>query len=97
MRKGDTVLIKASRGEPGVRRVWDPTQERPFVCLEEYWKRWESNQIEPICWQVARGQIFQFDPTLVGSLEEAFEADGKGDAAAVGRLEKLWGQAKPAA
>lgn len=92
MQKGDVVLIKASRGEPGVRRVWDPAPDRPWVCLEEYWERWQNNQVEPVCWQVARGQVFQYDTALAGELEAAFAARAK-DA---GRLEQLWARAKPA-
>jgi hypothetical protein len=94
MQKGDTVLIKASRGEPGVRRVWDPAPERPWVCLEEYWARWLSNQVDPICWQVDRRQVFQHDAKLAQQLEEAFESARKGDAQAASRLERLWAQAK---
>ena len=95
MTKGDVVLIRASRGEPGVRRVWDSAPERPFVCLEEYWARWERNQIEPVCGQISRDQIFQFDARLFAALEEAYAARKFGDAESAARLEKLWTQAKP--
>ena len=94
MQKGDIVLIRTSRGEPGVRRVWDASPERPFVCLEEYWLRWERNQLEPICWQVTRDQVFQADAALATALEQAFAAKVAGDTQAATRLEKLWAQAK---
>ena len=96
MLKGDVVLIKASRNQPGVRRIWDPTPERPFVCLEDYWLRWERYQLDPICWQIPRSQIFQFDAALAASLEAAFSTI-RNDPQAAAKLEKLWASAKPAA
>lgn len=95
MAKGDVVLIRASRGQPGVRRVWDGAPARPFVCLEEYWARWERNQIEPVCGQLSRDQLFQFDPTLLAALEQAYNARVFGDAESATRLGRLWAQAKP--
>ena len=47
MPKGDVVLIKASRGEPGARRIWDDSGDAPYVCLEAYWERWEQYGVEP--------------------------------------------------
>lgn len=95
MQKGDIVLIKSALGEPGVRRVWDPAPERPYVCLEDYWTRWQTNQVEPICWQVSKSQIFQVDEKLAIQLEAAFAAQRRGDAQAGALVEKLWSQAKP--
>ena len=95
MAKGDVVLIRASRTQPGVRRVWDSAPDRPFVCLEEYWMRWERNQIEPVCGQLSRDQLFLFDPILFTALEEAYAARVVGDPASAARLETLWAQAKP--
>jgi len=95
MKKGDIVLIRASKGEPGVRRVWDPAADMPAVCLEGYWGRWLTNEIDPVCPRVARGQVFQFDAKLAQSLDEAYEAFRKGDAAAAARLDSLWKQARP--
>ena len=95
MQKGDIVLIRTSRGEPGIRRVWDTNHERPFVCLEEYWLRWERNQVDPICWQVPREQMYQFDATLAVALERAFAAKTIGDAEAEARLGELWSRARP--
>ena len=97
MKKGDIVLIKASRGEPGVRRIWDGAPERPFVCLEEYWTRWERNQVDPICVQIGRDQVFQYDAAIATALEQAYAAKSAGDAQAGTRLDKLWAQVKPAA
>ena len=95
MQKGDFVLIRTSRGEPGVRRVWDASPERPFVCLEEYWLRWERNQVDPICWQVPRDQMYQFDAALATALELAFATKVTGGTQAEAHLKKLWAQAKP--
>lgn len=97
MKKGDIVLVKASRGESGVRRVWDGAAEHLFVCLEEYWTRWESYQVDPICWQVGRNQVFQYDAALVTALEQAYGAKSAGDTAAGARLDKLWAQARSSA
>jgi hypothetical protein len=95
MQKGDIVLIKASRGQPGVRRIWQDGAERPFVCLETYWERWQRNQIDPVCWQIERSQVFQFEKALAVSLEEAFAAKVRGDPQAGPRLEAVWAKAKP--
>ncbi len=96
MEKGDIVLVRDSKGAPGVRRVWDPIPERPAVCLEEYWVRWLTNQIEPVCPRVSRAQVFHFDAKLSQSLDEAYGAARKGDGPAEARLDSLWRQARPA-
>ena len=95
MAKGDTVIIRASKGQPGVRRVWDPEPERSFVCHEEYWARWERHQIPPVCWPVSRDQLHQFDEELAQELDTAFRAMRGGDAKAAASLEALWKRAKP--
>lgn len=95
MAKGDIVLIRASAGQPGVRRLWNDQGERPFVCHEEYWGRWERQGIEPVCWPVAREQILQFDAQLAGQLEAAFREARGGDAGAAARLDSLWKEARP--
>lgn len=96
MLKGDIVLIRASNGAPGVRRVWDPIPHTPAVCLEEYWGRWLTNQLEPVCPRVARDLVFQFDAKLAQALDETYEAVRKGDISAAPKLASLWKQAKPA-
>ena len=95
MLKGDIVLIRASNGAPGVRRVWDPTPDMPAVCLEEYWGRWLTNQLEPVCPRVSRGLVFQFDARLAEALDETYGAVRKGDISAAAKLASLWKQAKP--
>ena len=95
MNKGDIVLISDSQGRPGIRRVWEPTPERPFVCHEEYWARWERHDLEPVCWQVPRDRVFQADEQLAVSIDEAFDAFRAGNGAAGARLQELWAQAKP--
>ncbi len=88
MPKGDVVLIKASRGEPGARRIWDDSGEAPYVCLEVYWERWEQYGVEPVCWPVGHDQIFELDESLLAKLQTASE--GADD-----RLDALWSKAKP--
>ena len=88
MPKGDVVLIKASRGEPGARRIWDDSADAPYVCLEAYWERWEQYGVEPICWTVGQDQLFEMDQSLLSQLQTAFEQ-------ANDRLEDLWSEAKP--
>ena len=96
MKKGDIVLVRASRNEPGVRRIWDPAPERPYVCLEDYWNRWQLNGIDPVCPQMDRSQLFQYEAHLAQALEEASRDAVRGDKAAAAKLEALWKQAKPA-
>ena len=91
MAKGDIVLIRASRGEPGVRRIWDDSGGDPFVCLEVYWGRWETDGVTPVCWPVGKDQLFAMDEELVPQLEAAFES-AAGDS---GHLDSLWSRAKP--
>ena len=88
MPKGDVVMIKASRGEPGARRIWDDSGEAPYVCLEVYWERWEQYGVEPVCWPVGKDQLFKMDESLLAKLQDAFN---KADS----RLDDLWSQAKP--
>ena len=88
MPKGDVVLIKASRGEPGARRIWDDSGAAPYVCLEAYWERWKRYGVEPICWTVGQDQLFELDESLLSQLQTAFE---NGD----NRLGALWSEAKP--
>ena len=88
MPKGDVVLIKASRGEPGARRIWDDSGAAPYVCLEAYWERWERYGVEPICWPVGQDQLFELDESLLSQLRTAFESGDDG-------LEALWSEAKP--
>ena len=76
MAKGDVVLIKASRGEPGARRIWDDSGDAPYVCLEAYWERWEQYGVEPICWTVGQDQLFEMDESLLSQLQTAFEQRG---------------------
>ena len=95
MEKGDIVLIKARQGAPGVRRIWDPQPERPFVCHEVYWERWERYQLAPVCWQVSKGQLYQPDIDLARRLDEAYAAQRDGAPEAGSRLEELWEQARP--
>ena len=94
MEKGDVVLIKASGNEPGVRRVWAPDTERPFVCLEDYWLRWRRHSVEPVCWPISSTMIFLFDEGLYSDLAEAFRSLRQGVEGAQQRLEGLWEQAK---
>ncbi len=95
MTKGDIVLIRTSRGDPGIRRIWDETVTPPFVCHEEYWQRWERQDIKPICWQVDTHHLFQPDVKLQHELEDAATAARAGDEVAAARLSELWSQAKP--
>ena len=95
MAKGDLVLIRTSRGHPGIRRIWDDTVAPPFVCHEEYWQRWERQEITPICWQVDTAHLFQPDPELLDELESAVAAARAGDEVAAARLSELWRRAKP--
>lgn len=94
MAKGDLVLIRSVQGQPGLRRIWNDTGERPFVCPEEYWRRWETLQVEPVCWQVGREQLYRADEALAAELEAAFAASRNGDAQATMRLNTLWTKAK---
>ena len=96
MNKGDIVIIKASAGQPGVRRIWDPEPSEPFVCHEEYWARWERHEVAPVCWPMSRDRLFHFDADLEEKLEAAFQAFRSGQGDGVARLEGLWMQAKPA-
>lgn len=96
MKKGDIVLIRSSRKQPGVRRVWDPAPRRPFVCLEEYWTRWQRNGVEPVCWQVDRDSVFEYDARLAEELEAAF-ASGSAEPGPASRIDALWRKARPAA
>ena len=95
MPKGDIVLIRTSQGHPGIRRIWDDTVAPPFVCHEEYWARWERQEIRPICWQVDAAHLFQPDMELLGELERAAAAARGGDEVAAARLSELWSRAKP--
>ncbi|MEE9285167.1 MAG: hypothetical protein V3V35_05485 [Dehalococcoidia bacterium] len=95
MGQGDIVLVRSSRGQPGVRRIWDDGPERPFVCHEEYWARWERQGLAPVCSQVGRDQIFDYDAALAAQLEEAFWASRNSDLAATKRLNQMWEQARP--
>ena len=95
MIKGDIVIIRASAGQPGIRRIWDPEPRKPFVCLEEYWARWERHEIPPVCWPVSPAQIYRFDGGLAQELDAAFRASRDGEADAAGRLKELWKRAKP--
>ncbi len=95
MPRGDIVLIRSKLGDPGVRRIWDDSKDRPFVCHEEYWVRWERHALEPVCWQVGRDQVYQYDAALAAELEDACEASRRGESGAADRLEALWKRAQP--
>ena len=92
---GDLVLIRSAQGQPGVRRIWKDEGARPFVCHDDYWQRWLALQVEPVCWQIDRAQIYQPDQSLTEKLEEAFAAWRGGDVPAQEKLQTLWAQARP--
>lgn len=94
MAKGDLVLIRSAQGQPGLRRIWKDDVERPFVCHEDYWKRWEALQVEPVCWQVGKEQLYRADEALAAELETVFAAGRNGDAQATMRLNALWTKAR---
>ena len=88
MAKGDVVLIRSSKGEPGVRRIWDDSVNDPYVCLEVYWGRWERNRVEPVCSPIDKQRVYFVDENLLPQLVKAFESE-------TSDLETLWSQAKP--
>lgn len=94
MKKGDRVLIKTSGDEPGARRVWEPDEGRPYVCLEDYWTRWKRHGINPVCPSISSAQVFVFDEALYNDLMQAFRGSRQGDEDAQQRLVGLWEQAK---
>ena len=89
MNRGDIVLVRTSGDRPNVRRIWEPEGEKPAVCFEDYWVRWERNGVDPVCTRVPRPQVYAFDAALVRELEQAHEA-GNAD-----HLAALWTRAAP--
>ena len=73
-----------------MRRIWDPQPDRPLVCHEEYWERWQRHQVAPVCWPVSREQLYGFDEGLAQQLAEAYEGAASSDARAAALLEQLW-------
>lgn len=95
MAKGDIVLIRSKKGEPGVRRIWEERDGGPFVCHEQYWGRYERTGIAPVCWQIGADQVRVYDQELARELETAFAQARAGDTAAEARLAELWKKTRP--
>lgn len=95
MAKGDVVLAKASSGEPIVRRVWSEDGGKISVTLEDYYKRWQNQKVDPWVFALAKANVFHHDAKLFEQLETAYKQKRKGDDVSAAHLGKLWAQAKP--
>ena len=74
--RGDTVIVRAYRGEPLMRRVWDADTRLVYLCSERQFQglwRGELRVLPPLGFP--REDVFVYDAALLAELEERWQTD----------------------
>ena len=73
--KGETVIVRAFRGRPHIRRVWESTDTTVYVCSEERYQRLLVDEYEWPPTGFPREDVFHFDPNVVDKLMQEWETN----------------------
>lgn len=73
--RGDTVIVRAFRGVPLVRRVWETTPQAIYICSEERFQRLWRGEREWPATGFPREDVFQYDVPLFTELEANWQGD----------------------
>jgi hypothetical protein len=71
----DTVIVRAYRGEPLARRVWEATPEAVYICTEERFQMLEARMRVWPATGFPREDVFVYDPALLEELQAHWQTD----------------------
>jgi hypothetical protein len=73
--KGETIIVRAFRGRPLLRRVWEATPEVAYICTEERFQSlWRGEPDYPPS-PFPRRDVFNYEPALFRELEANWQTD----------------------
>lgn len=72
---GDLVIVRAYRGEPLVRRVWEVMTNAVYVCSEERFQRLWRGEREWPATGFPREDVFEYDGALYAVLQARWQTD----------------------
>lgn len=76
--RGDLVIVRAFRGVPLVRRVWEEVERGVYITDDTYFERLLAGEksIQPIGFP--REDVFRYDPDLAKEMDTLYQS-GKWD------------------
>jgi hypothetical protein len=80
--RGDRVIVRAFKGKPLDRRVYEVFRDKVYVCRSDLLEQCGQNDVWPVGFPCR--DVFVFDADLLGRLE-----------AAGTRLSAIWREARP--
>lgn len=82
--RGEIVIVRAFKGRPLVRRIWDSNQEVVFITDDENFRLLSMGEEAPMPVGFHYEDVFEYRPEIAESLEELYEK-GKVDWSALQR------------
>jgi len=73
--RGDIVVVRAFKGRPYVRRVWESSPDAVYICSEERFQKLAENQDAWPPTGFPREDVFCYDPSLVDVLRDNWHED----------------------
>lgn len=71
--RGDLVIVRAFRGVPLVRRIWEEVEHGIYITDDTYLERLLAGEetIQPIGFP--REDVFRYDPTLAKEMDTLYQ------------------------
>jgi len=78
---GEKVIVRAFGNEPLVRRVWEVTRDKVYICSDESFERIKAEGYQPDCFPIGfpPENVFRYDEDLFDYLTKNYKTPSAWD------------------
>lgn len=77
--RGEFVMVRAFRGEPLIRRIWDADEDGAQIVSDERFKALVAGDESLFAIWFPKGDLFHFNPTVAKAIIQKFQENGEAD------------------